>query len=608
MMDKKLRAVALCRCSTEEESQRDVLVQQSKEARECIEANGWQLVDMYVEAKSGTTTKGRKEFNRLLQDIDSDKFDIIVIKSIDRLVRNVKDWYIFLDKMLKAQKKLYIYIERKFYQSDDTLISGIRAILAEDYSRELSKKINNAHRGRQKEGKVLNITNATYGYKKLKDKSVCIDEDEAVMIRRIFELSIQGYGRTASAKILYDEGYRNRKGGAITAGVIGNIVRNPLYMGEAVQNKEHFDFDSKILRKNPKEEWIHHKGAVPAIIDELTFRQANEATSERVHLSGEPKSSGKSKGEHDFSGKIKCGLCGNKYYRTTRKCKNSQCVEWKCATYVTVGRQSKELKKIKNLKYHYSDRGCDNIHLNEENLYKQLEEFAEIKYADISKKEISDFIISALSQILSEKDNMQQIKILQENIRKWEKQKSLLMDKYLEGLFTEDEVTGKLDDLRNKIEKASSELSKAENFENRNMEIQNRVAMLEEKMNSIVIDKAKAATIIHDIDEIVVYPDRLELQIDTMKALNLDGLNVAKEGSIITLPVKCGTNSKMSISTEKEIVMQMMRENPHIKAKGIADANGWCISRVNRRITELKKEGKIECTSPNGRGVWKVSE
>ena len=182
------------------------------------------------------------------------------------------------------------------------------------------------------------------------------------------------------------------------------------------------------------------------------------------------------------------------------------------------------------------------------------------------------------------------------------------MDKYLEGLFAEDEVTGKLDDLRSKIEKASSELSKAENFENRNMEIQNRVAMLEEKMNSIVIDKAKAATIIHDIDEIVVYPDRLELQIDTMKALNLDGLNVAKEGSIITLPVKCGTNSKMSISTEKEIVMQMMRENPHIKAKGIADANGWCISRVNRRITELKKEGKIECTSPNGRGVWKVSE
>ena len=72
---------------------------------------GWLLVDTYVEAKSGTTVKGRKEYNRLFEDLDKDKFDIIVIKSQDRLMRNTKDWYIFLDKMQKNKKQLYMYLE-----------------------------------------------------------------------------------------------------------------------------------------------------------------------------------------------------------------------------------------------------------------------------------------------------------------------------------------------------------------------------------------------------------------------------------------------------------------------------------------------------------------
>lgn len=143
-----LRAVFYARCSTEEESQKDALTQQVKEAKACIKDQGWTLVDRYIESKSGTTTKGRTEYTRLYEDLLKDKFDIIVIKSQDRLMRNVKDWYLFIDRLVTEQKQLYIYIERKFYTTDDSLITGIKAILAEDYSRELSKKINNAHRNR----------------------------------------------------------------------------------------------------------------------------------------------------------------------------------------------------------------------------------------------------------------------------------------------------------------------------------------------------------------------------------------------------------------------------------------------------------------------------
>lgn len=83
-----MRAVIYARCSTEEESQKDALVNQVKEAKECVERMNWTLVDSYIESRSGTTTKGRTEYNRLYEDLENNLFDLIVIKSQDRLMRN----------------------------------------------------------------------------------------------------------------------------------------------------------------------------------------------------------------------------------------------------------------------------------------------------------------------------------------------------------------------------------------------------------------------------------------------------------------------------------------------------------------------------------------
>ena len=84
----------------------EALRNQVQESEACILAQRWRLVDRYVESKSGTTTKGRDEYNRLYEDLLSDRFDVIVIKSQDRLMRNVKDWYLFLDRMQRHGKRL----------------------------------------------------------------------------------------------------------------------------------------------------------------------------------------------------------------------------------------------------------------------------------------------------------------------------------------------------------------------------------------------------------------------------------------------------------------------------------------------------------------------
>ena len=105
------RAVFYARVSTEEEKQVNALAKQVQENKDVIASKGWELVDQYIdEGKSGTRVQGRKQYQRLLADIESDKFDIVVVKSQDRLQRNSLDWHIFIDTLIRNKKKLYLYL------------------------------------------------------------------------------------------------------------------------------------------------------------------------------------------------------------------------------------------------------------------------------------------------------------------------------------------------------------------------------------------------------------------------------------------------------------------------------------------------------------------
>ncbi|MBS5837381.1 MAG: recombinase family protein, partial [Neisseria sp.] len=84
-------------------------------------------------------------------------------------------------------------------------------ILAEEYSRELSKKINNAHRNRQKNGGSVILTSNAYGFKKLPDKSVVLIEEEAQVKRRMYQLCADGYGSRTIANILSNEGVKKKR-------------------------------------------------------------------------------------------------------------------------------------------------------------------------------------------------------------------------------------------------------------------------------------------------------------------------------------------------------------------------------------------------------------
>lgn len=607
------RAVIYARCSTEEESQKDALQKQVEEGKACVRDNGWMLTDVYVESRSGTTTKGRNEYNRLYDDLAGDKFDIIVIKSQDRLMRNTKDWYLFVDRLLSGQKRLYIYIERKFYTTDDALITGIKAILAEEYSRELSKKINNAHRNRQKNNGPVILTSNTYGYRKMPDKSVAVVEEEAKIKRRMYELCAAGFGSRTISAILKNEGIVGRNGKPFTDSAILRMIHNPLNKGTVVMNKLHYDFESKRTMKVPEEERFIYEDKVPPIVSEELWEIANQEIAKRAegtNRTGE-KRRGRYKGKSQISGKLFCGLCKSPYYRRTRRRYKDGTIiyEWKCKRYLETGRKDGRAKRPQLEKIRLEDfEGCDNVHLDEELLYELLGQVCERQYKP-DRERIISHMADMLKVVLKEKDYRPELERGYEQKEKLLNQMNLLVEKLLEGIISNEvyqrkqkELGQKLSDIREKIKELEQKKAKGNVLKDRILQIE--YALKSGKS----VEKASVAEMLEGVEKIFIYPEHMEIIFSLSKAAGMENLDMDTRESENCLKVDYGNlfNYRKKKMTEREVIVEMMQKNPQITAGKIAEELGISLSGANYRIRVLRSEGKVRFKGSGGRGEWEI--
>ena len=609
-----LRAVFYARCSTEEESQKDALAQQVKEAEICIKEQGWTLVDRYIESKSGTTTKGRQEYTRLYEDLLKDKFDIIVIKSQDRLMRNTKDWYLFVDRLVTEQKQLYIYIERKFYTADDALITGIKAILAEDYSRELSKKINNAHRNRQKSGGKVIMNSRVYGFQKLPDKSIALVEEEAAVKRRMYELCAANFGTRTIATILENDGVRKRDGQPFGANDILRIIKNPINKGCAVMGRLHYDFDTKKTIRTSSDEWYVYEHKVPETVSEELWERANEnirkRRSDKKAESGADVS-GKNAGKYHLSGKIQCGLCGSPYYRRIRRrYKTGEIIhEWKCRTYLETGRNTGRLDRpqLRRVQLEHVE-GCDNVHLDEERLYQLLEKNCLSSY-QVDKEKLTRKMIGLLKTVLKEQDLQPEIDRVKMQKKQIKEQTKKLVDKLLDGVLSDQVYTEKQKELDERLENIQAQLNRLEKQNNQKSVLKYRILNIEESLkNGDIIEKASVAGMLEEIDRIVVFPTYLELHFNLSKMIGVTDMNLLPEGEQDCIRIEYDNlfNYRQGMAEEREQIVQLLIENPDYKAKDIARELDYGLSKTQYRMKVLQEEGRIQFHREGMTGYWEV--
>lgn len=525
----KLRAVGYNRVSSDELEQVDALQVQIKETQEHIAKMGWVMVDQYIdEGKSGTATKKRNEYNRLFNDLSTNNFDIVVIKSQDRLMRNTKDWYLFIDALVKNNKKLYMYIENKFYTPDDALITGIRAILAEEFSRDMSKKQNNAHRRRQQLGTNAVINSKTWGYNKI-NKEVVINEKEAEIVRTIFNMCLQGYGSRSIAKELENLGVRSRTNSSFSDLTVRRILRNPLFMGTVVMNKTHMDFETKKTIYNPPEEWIYHENMIPAIVSKDTWEKAqillDKRSQEKIGQLKTKRRYGLNTGKYNLSSKIVCGICGETYWRKPRRVKSGYTIDWVCAEYVKNGRKTNKRDDKKNILKIFNNIGCDNRHIKDSDLMCIIEKLSYEVYGD-RREQIIKHATKLLEQVLGEDDSINKFNKLVSDKTKYLTQKNILMDKLLDGTITDSDFKRRNADLDNKLAYIENELINIDEKYN----IANNVSIRLEDIKKCLNDKgttrdAQVINLIKHIDRIIIYENYMEIYFDFLERIKINDKN-----------------------------------------------------------------------------------
>lgn len=525
MEERKLRAVFYARVSTEEEQQLNAIEKQIEENRDVIRAKGWILVDEYIDKGiTGTQTKKRNEYMRMLDDIKRDKFDIIVVKDQSRLQRNTMDWYIFLNEIVQNQKQLYLYLENTFFDSKDKFIFGIKAMMAEEYSRDLSKKGNAAKRRRQEKGKPI-ITNRTWGFKNINGE-ILIDEEEAKLITRIYELFANGFGGRVVARILRDEGVRNRNGKTLSENTIRDIVKNPLYKGIAVMNKEHFDFEAKKIIKNPESEWIYREGLVPQIVSDDLWERANvqinnRKTVDRTH------NVGINKGNTLLSSKIICGECNSKYWRNKR----AQGIYWYCSE----GARSGKVRENTGMK-------CVSLNLKEDEVLSLIEHLGNQLIAKEKTEEVLSNAIRKIYVGLSDSNSGESIENIHAQKEKLNKRKDTLMDLLLDGTISKSDYSSKMNDITKQIALLNEKEITTQEKKEEDRELLNRLNQVRALFQDKTEKGIEVPLMCSHIEQIRVYEKRLDVYLDFLKSVNFLSVDYDKKGKkgVYDMPIWVG--------------------------------------------------------------------
>ena len=318
--DIPLRVTFYARVSSESDEQLNSLGNQVSYYEEFIRKNSaWEYVPGYVdEGLSAATTKKREDFHRMVEDGKAGLFDLIITKEITRFARNTLDSILYTRELLSAGVGVFFQNDNiNTFDEDSELRLTIMSGIAQDELRKLSGRVKFGHAQAIKNGVVLG-NSRIFGYVKDGGRLI-IDEDEAPMVRELFELYASGdYSMKQIETLFWDKGYRNHNGKKIAHTTMSGMISNPKYKGYYVGNKvKVIDLFTKKQKFLPPEEWVMFKDEsgeiVPAIVSEELWDQANAVLKKRSEdVKGRQ---GICNHANLLTDKLYCTHCGAAYYR-----------------------------------------------------------------------------------------------------------------------------------------------------------------------------------------------------------------------------------------------------------------------------------------------------
>ena len=334
LVRKRQRVAAYARVSRDTKRLMHSVSAQISYYSKLIQSNpDWEYAGVYADAGiSVTGIKERDEFQRLLADCENGKIDIVLTKSISRFARNTVD----LLATVRHLKELGVEVRFEkecinSFSGDGELILSILASFAQEESRSISENCKWGIRKRFQSGEIGAANKHILGYQyDESSKQYVIIPEEAVIVKRMFQLYIEGIPLQSICDDLNDAGYRSINGKLFQEASINALLHNEIYAGDLRRQK---CYVADPITKNK----VKNRGELPqyymadcheAIIDRETYALVEQEFERRTAMLNPT---------YCFTGKMVCGICGKPFTRKKCTTKGKLYVQWICRAKKEVG-------------------------------------------------------------------------------------------------------------------------------------------------------------------------------------------------------------------------------------------------------------------------------
>lgn len=342
---KQLNVAAYCRVSTDSEDQLQSYDAQVKYYTDHICKNPkWHFVGIYAdEGITGTLVNKRERFKAMIKDCEKGKIDLILTKSVSRFARNTVDSLNYV-RRLKAMGIGVFFEEQNIdtLMTDSEMFIGLYSVMAQAESENISDNVKWGVRKRMSDGTYA-FNYRTYGYRKGADGEPEVIPEEAEVIKKIYNLYLDGYSVNKIALHLNENGTKSRSGGEWKKSTVQGVLTNEKYVGDFLMQKSYsVDCISKKKKRNNGElpKYLVSNNHTP-IIDRTTFKMAQAEKARRASKQKKSDAAitelGKYSSKYALTELLICGECGSQYRRRLKYYNGKKMVYWRCLNRIENG-------------------------------------------------------------------------------------------------------------------------------------------------------------------------------------------------------------------------------------------------------------------------------
>ena len=496
----KLRVAAYCRVSTDKDDQTNSLISQRRYFADYINHHeDWVLNDVYYdEGISGTQTKKRAGFNAMIDEAMQGGIDLILTKEVCRFARNTVDTLSYTRKLKDRGIGVIFTIDNiDTRDADGELRLTIMASIAQEESRKTSERVKWGQKRRMEQGVVFGRDMLGYT---VQNGTLSVNEEEVPIVRAIFhKFTNEGKGTYVIARELLEEGMRPMRVKLWSNTIILRVLRNEKYVGDLCQKKtytpNYLTHAKKYNRGN--EEMVYLKDHHEPIIDRELW---NRTQAELLRRSPSEDARSKHSNRYWCSGKLYCGLCGQRYVSRTKKLKNGTIYKaWRC--YAAANHGARKVSSFGE------EIGCDNGSINEKALLTCMHYC--ICKLQANQKELKREIMQEIKEIKGVTEKKPDTKRIQEKMDALVAKKRKAIDLMLDGLITKADLQGQTKWYEEQLTELSESLHTAGKQDKENAaelrEYESYLSALDEIMT---FDESNESLYREILDKMVIYHDK----------------------------------------------------------------------------------------------------